>query len=66
MVLLRDTPKYGYLYPKEAGYQWDNSGVLRSNILLAGNEIIRFIYDTDLRKIGSNTGETHIIIAGTR
>lgn len=49
MVLLRCTPNYGYLYPKEAGYascHWDNSGVLRSNILTAGNEIIRFIYAT--------------------
>lgn len=49
MVLLRCTSNYGYLYPKEAGYascHWDNSGVLRSNILTAGNEIIRFIYAT--------------------
>lgn len=41
IYIVRNT---GYVY-------WeDNRGVLRSNILLAGNEIIRFIYATDLRK----------------
>lgn len=42
IYIVRNT---GYVY-------WeDNRGVLRSNILLAGNEIIRFIYATDLRKM---------------